>query len=260
VDIVATSATATSAAAAAIDTLRRFETPEGIEIELKLAGPVPRAAAFVIDLAIRVGLYALLLPLAGFAGVGMGLMLIALFLLEWLYPVFFELRSGATPGKRALKLLVVHADGTPVGPSASLIRNLLRAVDFLPLLYGLGLAVMLADRDFRRLGDLAAGTLVIHAEPQAPTAAGIANVHAVPPPLPLDLATQRAVLAFAERSGELSPARRAELAARIDLGAPAGTNPEALLLGIASWISRGKPEPARTDAGGPRRNRPARRA
>lgn len=238
--------TAADAAPAAIDTLRRFETPEGIEIELKLAGPVPRAAAFVIDLAIRVGLYVMLLPLAGFAGVGIGLMLLALFLLEWLYPVFFELRNGATPGKRALKLLVVHADGTPVGPSASLIRNLLRAVDFLPALYGLGLAVMLADRDFRRLGDLAAGTLVIHRDTEPAALAGLAEAAAVPPPVPLDLATQRAILAFAERSRTLSPARRAELAARIDLGAAADADPSALLLGIASWISRGKPEPAAT--------------
>jgi uncharacterized RDD family membrane protein YckC len=115
-----------------VDTLRRFETPEGIEIELRLAGPVPRAGAFAIDLLIRFGLYLVLLPLAGLAGVGVGLILLALFLLEWFYPVFFELRSGATPGKRAVGLVVVHADGTPVGPSASLLRNLLRALDFLP--------------------------------------------------------------------------------------------------------------------------------
>ncbi|MBK1633445.1 RDD family protein [Thiohalocapsa halophila] len=243
-------------AAGAIDTLRRFETPEGVEIALRLAGPVPRALAFAIDFAIRAGLYLLLLPLAGLAGVGVGLLLLALFLLEWLYPVLFELRSGATPGKRAMGLLVVHADGTPVGPSASLLRNLLRAADFLPVLYGLGLAAMLADRDFRRLGDLAAGTLVIHRD--APPLPAALPVHPpLPPPAPLDLATQQAVLAFAERSRTLSPARQAELAALAGLTTAPGADPVAALLGIANWISRGNtadaaaPLPAHADVEDP---------
>ena len=239
-------------AAGAVDTLRRFETPEGVEIALRLAGPVPRALAFAIDLAIRAGLYLALLPLAGFAGVGVGLLLLALFLLEWLYPVLFELRTGATPGKRAMGLLVVHADGTPVGPSASLLRNLLRAADFLPVLYGLGLAAMLADRDFRRLGDLAAGTLVIHRD-APPLPAALPAHPPLPPPAPLDLATQQAVLAFAERCRTLSPARQAELAALAGLTTAPGADPVAALLGIANWISRGKtadaaaPLPAHAD-------------
>jgi uncharacterized RDD family membrane protein YckC len=224
-----------------IDTLRRFETPEGVEITLRLAGPVPRAAAFVIDLAVRAGLYLVLLPLAGLAGLGMGLLLLALFLLEWLYPVFFELRRGATPGKRAMGLVVVHADGTPVGPSASLLRNLLRALDFLPVLYGLGLAAMLVDRDFRRLGDFAAGTLVIHREPAVPAAALPARVP-LAPPQPLDLAMQQAILAFAERSASLSPSRRVELAALARVAPPGDPDPAGALLGIANWISRGRPD------------------
>jgi uncharacterized RDD family membrane protein YckC len=206
---------------------------------------VPRAAAFVIDLLVRAGLYLLLLPLAGLAGVGIGLLLLGVFLLEWFYPVFFELRSGATPGKRALKLLVVHADGTPIGPSASLLRNLLRAVDFLPVLYGLGLASMLVDRDFRRLGDLAAGALVVHREPAPGALTQIADVPPRAPPAPLDLETQQAILAFAERAPALSAQRRAELAA---LAAPSGSDADPLqaLLGLASWLSRGKPADART--------------
>jgi uncharacterized RDD family membrane protein YckC len=227
------------AAGGAIDTLRRRETPEGVEITLRLAGPVPRALAFGIDLAIRGGVYLALTPLAGLAGIGTGLLLLALFLLEWLYPVFFELRSGATPGKRALGLLVVHADGTPVAPSASLLRNLLRGVDFLPVLYGVGLVACLVDRDFRRLGDLAAGTLVIHREPP-PLPAVLPPAAPLPPPAPLDLATQQAVLAFAERSAALSPARRAELAALSGLAAVPGPDASAALLGVAHWISRGR--------------------
>ena len=97
-----------------IDTLRVLETPEGVDLSLHLAGPVPRAAAFVLDLLVRTAVYLALAPLLALAGVGTGLLLLALFLLEWFYPVFFELARGATPGKRALGLLVVHDDGTPV--------------------------------------------------------------------------------------------------------------------------------------------------
>jgi uncharacterized RDD family membrane protein YckC len=219
-----------------IDTLRIFETPEGVDLALRLAGPVPRAAAFLLDLLIRAAIYLALTPLLGLAGVGAGLLLLALFLLEWFYPVWFELRRGATPGKRALGLLVVHDDGTPVGPSASLIRNLLRVVDFLPVLYGAGLVTMLLDRDFRRLGDLAAGTLVIHAAP-ARVGPRLHPHPPQPPRRPLDLETQQAILDFAERAPRLSPARRAELA-EVLTGAE-GLRGEAAverLLGIASWI------------------------
>ncbi len=229
-----------------IDSLRRFETPEGIEIELRLAGPVPRAGAFAIDLLIRIAIYMALTPLAGLAGVGIGLMLLALFLLEWFYPVFFELRSGATPGKRALGLTVVHADGTPVGPSASLLRNLLRTLDFLPVFYAVGLVVMLVDRDFRRLGDLAAGTLVVYRETRA-TVPNLARHRPIAPPIEMTPAMQQAVLAFAERSAELSAARRAELAELSGLAetVPAsGGDAAGILLGIANWIARGKPNAA----------------
>ena len=220
-----------------IDTLRVFETPEGVDLGLRLAGPVPRAAAFVIDLLIRAALYLVLTPLMALAGLGGGLVLLALFLTEWFYPVWFEVRSGATPGKRALGLAVVHDDGTPVGPSASLIRNLLRAVDFLPLFYGVGLVSMLVDRDFRRLGDLAAGTLVIYAE-CPPVERRIPEYSPCAPAGRLDIEMQRAILDYAERSPRLSAPRRVELAelATGDRGDAA----VARLLGIANWLARGR--------------------
>jgi len=222
-----------------IDTLRIFETPEGVDLALHVAGPVPRAAAFAVDLLIRIGLYLALTPLLALAGLGTGLMLVGLFLVEWLYPVYFELKQGATPGKRVLRLVVVHDDGTPVGPSAALIRNLLRVVDFLPLFYGAGLTAMLIDRDFRRLGDLAAGTLVIHAPPAA-RAGALPQRVPQPPSRPLDLELQQAVLDYAERAGRLSAPRRAELAEVLTAGE--GLRGEAAverLLGLASWIARG---------------------
>ncbi len=225
---------------APIDTLRIHETPEGVDLDLRVAGPVVRAAALAIDTLVRSALYLVLLPLMALSGVGTGLVLLGFFLLEWFYPVFFELRSGATPGKRALGLCVVHDDGTPVRAAASLIRNLLRVADFLPLGYAAGLVSCLIDRDFRRLGDLAAGTLVVHSEP-ALKPNPIPERLPRPLPRPLDLATQQAVLAFAERSLRLSPGRRGELA-EVLVG-PQGQTGEAAveaLLGYANWLARGR--------------------
>lgn len=197
-----------------LDTVRHVETPEGIELGLRVAGPVARALAWVADTLIKYGvLWGLFVVLAILGEGGFGLWLIALFLMEWLYPAFFEVYAdGATPGKKALGLQVVHADGTPVGWSAALIRNLLRAVDFLPAFYGLGIVAMLSNRDFQRLGDLAAGTVVIYRDP--PTAAreppppGLA----LPVPLPLNPLEQRMLIDFAERGATLNPERQAELA------------------------------------------------
>src|SRR3546814_2568230 len=78
------------------------------------------------------------------------------------YPVVFEaMFNGQTPGKRAMELRVVSADGAPVGWLASIVRNLLRAVDALPVGYGFGLVASLADPHGRRLGDMVASTLEI---------------------------------------------------------------------------------------------------
>jgi uncharacterized RDD family membrane protein YckC len=223
-----------------IDTLRVHETPEGVDLELRVAGPVVRAAALAIDSLIRFVLYLALIPLLALSGLGLGLLLLGLFLLEWFYPVFFELRGGATPGKRAMGLRVVHDDGTPVGAVASVIRNLLRVADFLPLFYAAGLVSCLADRDFRRLGDLAAGTLVVHSEPPL-RPQGIPERPACPLPGVFDLQTQAAVLAFAERCPRLSAGRRAELAEA--LVSPQGLRGEAAVeavLGYANWLARGR--------------------
>ncbi len=141
---------------ALLDTIRRVETPEGVELSLRVAGPVARALAWGADSLIKYGaLWGLLMALAVLDQGGFGLWLIALFLTEWFYPALFEVYAGgATPGKKALGLKVIHADGTPVDWPAALIRNLLRAADFLPVFYGFGLTAMLCNRDFQRLGRL----------------------------------------------------------------------------------------------------------
>jgi uncharacterized RDD family membrane protein YckC len=196
-----------------LDTARAVPTPEGIELSLRLAGPVPRALAWLIDFILRMVVLGVLATTLGSLGrIGLAMMFLAAFLLEWLYPVAWEIwMDGATPGKRALGLTVLHDDGTPVRLPASLARNLLRVVDFFPALYGVGLFAMLLNADFKRLGDLAAGTVVVYRD--APVRhAGVPDAPPVAPPVTLTLAEQRTVLDLATRTAGLSPERAQELA------------------------------------------------
>ena len=221
-----------------LDTYHEIETPEGVEFRLRVAGPVVRSLAWGADMLIRAGIYVVMgIVLSLMGKFGMGLLLILLFLVEWFYPVLFEVyRYGATPGKRSLGLCVVHDDGTPVDWPASLLRNLLRFVDFLPFLYGFGLASMLIRKDNKRLGDLAAGTRVVYRESAHPPSA-TPDVQAVPPRIPLRLDEQRAVIDFAGRSNQLSGERAQELAAIIaPLAARPRGNAVASLVGVANWL------------------------
>ena len=201
-------------AAPPLDTRLRLETPEGVDLLLSPAGPLVRARAFAVDLAVRGALAVAGLVVLGQLGkLGLGLGLLLLFLLNWWYPVLFEvLNQGRTPGKQLLGLRVVHQDGTPVGWGAALLRNLLRFVDMLPLGYALGILASLLHPGFKRLGDMAAGTLVVYRDEQ-PTRPQLPLVAPLRAPFALTQAEQRAVLAFAERQEGLSAARRTEVAA-----------------------------------------------
>lgn len=196
-----------------LDTYREIETPEGVELHLRAAGPVARALAYSIDLLLRgVVVFVLSIVLSVTGRFGMGVFMIVIFLMEWFYPVLFEVyRNGVTPGKRLFGLRVVNDNGTPVGWGPSLVRNLLRAVDFMPAFYAFGLVSMLLNRDFKRLGDLAAGTIVVYQD-RAVQKINIPDVSAMAPPLGLNLAEQRAVITFAERSQRLTEVRAEELA------------------------------------------------
>ncbi|MEZ5450434.1 MAG: RDD family protein [Thiolinea sp.] len=111
-----------------LDSTYTVNTPEGIALELSPAGPVPRTLAWTIDLAIRGAISLFLFLILAFMGrMGTGIALILVFLLEWFYPVWFELRhEGQTPGKKLLQIYVAQLDASPVSPAASVIRNLLR--------------------------------------------------------------------------------------------------------------------------------------
>ncbi|HTO69009.1 MAG TPA: RDD family protein [Myxococcota bacterium] len=226
-----------------IDTMHAVQTPEGVDLALPVAGPAPRGLAYALDLAVQsLGLSAVqtVFYSAGRTGFAVALSLIAAFLINWFYPVLFEvLGRGQTPGKRVVGLRVVHENGTPIGWSASLVRNFLMVADFLPLLYLAGVTSMCLDSSFRRLGDLAAGSLVVHAprprRTRRPAPAPADAGPAVAPPLLLTLEEQRAVIAFAERAALLSPERADELAA-IPAALTAGEPPRARLVAMAAFL------------------------
>jgi uncharacterized RDD family membrane protein YckC len=224
-----------------IDTLEYYEIPEGVRLEFRLAGPVVRACAWAIDAIIRGVLYlvlAIVLSLLG--GLGIAMMLIGFFLIEWFYPVFFELRSGATPGKRMMGILVIQDNGTPVQPQASVIRNFLRTADFLPFLYAAGLLTMMTNRQFKRLGDLAAGTLVIYRDAQRERTQPPMSA-AVKPPMDLSEDEQLMLLAFGERAGGLTAGRREELADLLsDVTGSQGSKGVETLYAYANWILKGR--------------------
>ncbi|KFB68074.1 RDD family protein [Candidatus Accumulibacter vicinus] len=210
----------TVALAAPLDSLCRIATPEGCEIELRVAGPVARARAWFLDFLLRLGLWLLLAMAAAQIGdFGTGLLLLGAFLLEWWYPIIFEVyRHGQTPGKKACALAVVHDDGRPVGWSAAFIRNTLRSVDILPLMYAAGFVTSLLNAEGKRLGDLAAGTLVVHVDETArrPVGAGSAlggEVGGEAPPFVLTREEQLAIIEYSQRAALLTPERAAELAA-----------------------------------------------
>ncbi|MDE3102944.1 MAG: RDD family protein [Chloroflexota bacterium] len=207
-----------------------LETPDHVVLGYDLAGAGNRGFSALVDVVIAVllviGVQALAAvvslvvpPVVMHALAGAEVMLTLL--VAWAYFILLEwLWNGRTVGKRLFGLRVIAADGSPASFVAVLVRNLVRAVDFLPALYGVGLLAIVVSGRAQRLGDLAAGTFVVRApRPRmdllslrtvAPAAEG-SPVHVGR--LPGEL--QRLVREFVAREGTLDPARRREVAARI---------------------------------------------
>lgn len=147
----------------------RVVTPEHVEIRLVPAGLGSRFLAITIDSFLTMLLPLLVLriaaPLVG-GGFGWALYATAAVVVTWGYHVFFEIRRGGrTPGKRATGLRVVDDRGLPLSVQQSLVRNVVRALDVMPLFYGVGAIAATFDPWSRRLGDVAARTIVIE-EPE----------------------------------------------------------------------------------------------
>lgn len=237
-----------------IDTLQAIELAEGVEVRLRIAGPFLRGMALLIDMGLQLLVVIVAGIVMGIAGaaldwnVAVGVWDLASFFVWWWFPVFFEASSwGATPGKRAMGLRVVQTSGAPITFAQAVVRCFLRVGDGMPYLFGgvvgiptmgFGLATCLATKRFQRLGDLAAGTVVIYdkvlPEPAVPAPPPMA---AARPAVALRPEEVRAVVAFRERSGLWSEGRRAEIADHAsELTGGKGPAGVSRMMAIAHWL------------------------
>jgi uncharacterized RDD family membrane protein YckC len=159
-----------------------IDTPELVGIEMPLAGIGSRFIALLVDYLIwGVGVFLLFLVIVFLlpavhtfnrisAQWAEALVIFIFFLLNWGYFTLFEaFWNGRTPGKRVARIRVIQRSGRSIGLLESMARNLVRYVDQLPFFYGVGVIAMFVTRQHQRLGDLAAGTLVVRdREPDTP--------------------------------------------------------------------------------------------
>jgi len=203
----------------AVGRVLSIETPEAVLVSFRVASFGSRGLAAVIDVAalgailfaelLVLGLGSLLIaritsaPLDLFAPWAIALVVVVMFVTYWGYYIFGEvMRNGRTLGKRLMRIRVVREDGSRVGVLDSVIRNIVRAVDLMPGTYGIGIISMTFSGTSQRLGDMAAGTVVIADEPPArlPVAGGKAEELA-------DLVNE-----YLERRAGLSPDGRWQVA------------------------------------------------
>jgi len=230
-----------------IDTVIQVETPEGVKLSLYTAGPFVRFLAFSIDLLIQLGL---IIFIGFFMAIlqifGTWLFLIILFFIVWFYPVFFEVfNRGRTPGKMIFGIQVMMIDGTPIGWNASILRNLLRIADCFFYCFVIGLIALVSSRGFRRLGDLAAGTIVVYCKSTynfyfSPNWQIKSTVSPIPSTKPLTVEEQKAIVDLSGRLNILGSERAKELAkivAHLIDKRPIGhKDPVSSLISIASFI------------------------
>lgn len=221
----------------AIDDRYTLETPENIEVEFDLAGIGSRFCAMLIDMFL-LGLIILVislltcLPLGLLSGTGqlgeelagwvfaVVIAVVAILFFGGYYVLFELIMRGQTPGKRSMRIRVIRDDGTAVTANEVLIRNFVRIVDFLPASYAVGGAVMFFHPMAKRLGDLAAGTIVVkegrldyraRADKRyelAPAPSAAANVE-------LTAEERRLVTGFLHRRSELLVEARQQFAERV---------------------------------------------
>jgi len=203
-----------------LDTTLEIVSPENIAFQFRLAGPAARSIAFLLD-AVVIGLVItgllMALGMTGLLTEGlMGLFLVAVFFIWWGYGAACEvLANGRTAGKAALGLRVVSQTGLSINPAQAILRNLLRLIDIAPPFFPGVIAIAFTSR-LQRLGDLAAGTIVVldrSRRPPRPPRAEAATSDLVPLGFQADPALLEALAAYVGRRGELHPGRRQELAA-----------------------------------------------
>jgi uncharacterized membrane protein SpoIIM required for sporulation/uncharacterized RDD family membrane protein YckC len=212
------------------------ETPEQVVFAYTVAGVGSRAAAALIDYAICLVFFLVTFFLSAVSGVAFSRILgartsgewmlalvgLLLFAVVWGYYVLFEgLADGQTPGKRAMGLRVVQDGGFSISFAASAVRNLVRAIDILPGPYAVGLLSVILSKSGKRLGDYAAGTMVVQERavqaPTAsePTAAGSAQQMAMPLTAQLSDDEYSLLERYLARRGSLDQQRRVEFDSQI---------------------------------------------
>ena len=210
-----------------LDTTVRLVTPERIVFLYPLAGPFRRCFAYMIDLGLLIllclvaSLLSLFVTLGSASGVG--LLLVAYFVLTWGYGAFCEgVFNGQTVGKRVVGVRVISEKGVPITGAQAVLRNLIGSVDgMVPFFFLLGLSSMVLTRRFQRLGDLAAGTMVVVEERRRRVRLERVNkergVEVLLPWLPLRVAAgpemARALSDYVKRRGRFGHNLREEMAA-----------------------------------------------
>jgi uncharacterized RDD family membrane protein YckC len=232
---------------ASVDKLT-IETPEQTALEFPLAGIGSRFLAVALDTLLQVAAYVVLVLIASLLSIS-GVLpnlgkqwAIAIVIFIWFtvqfgyYAIFEALWNGQTPGKRWTHLRVIQDSGRPITPYDAILRNLLRIVDALPSLYAVGIVTILISREKKRVGDYAAGTVVVHEKPLQGVGSiwSVAAAPAAPQPVPaivtapLSVDELQLIETFFERRASLEPDVRRSMARQIAqrLGDRLGVAPE----------------------------------
>ncbi|MGB0867692.1 MAG: RDD family protein [Granulosicoccaceae bacterium] len=231
-------------------------TPEGTELRLAVAGLVPRSLAWAIDFCLRMLIYLVLVTVMGSVLIAtffdfedsrdrlsymVGIGSIIFFLLEWFFTAIPEALFGTTPGKKLLGLRVVHTDGTPLGWQSAILRNFLRFADFLPFFYFSAVVSMLVDSRSRRLGDFAAGSMVVYNQREKIDSSAAGKIAAIVPPFVLSPEERSVLLDFDERCTGLTEERQIELVSLLpELNLGQGMQAVETLRAWASWVRNGQ--------------------
>lgn len=258
-----------------LDTSIRVVTPENISFTYQVAGPFRRLPAFAIDLAIRMGFWLLVVCVLAFSGImagqfledliealGVGVMLLLWFFLEWFYGGVFETYwNGQTPGKKLLGIRVLSTNGQPINGLQAMMRNILRSADMMPIvplsafieeagMFGiptgmLGLICFASTRRFQHMGDLVCGTMVVVEDRswlvgvQQLNEPGMVELASrIPASFQINRDVSRALATYVERRKAFAVPRRQELANRLAeplitrFGLPADTDGDLLVCAL----------------------------
>jgi uncharacterized RDD family membrane protein YckC len=152
-----------------------IDTPEQTLLEYPIAGLGSRFLAVLLDTAIQAVLSLFVIIAGALVGAGLSnlgkfgpqwtlaIIIFFLFMLQSGYFALFEIFwNGQTPGKRVAQVRVIRDDGRPISTYEAIVRNVVRLVDWLPTFYAVGLVCIFLNRSSKRVGDFAAGTVVVH--------------------------------------------------------------------------------------------------